>query len=59
MKLAGFALLLSGWLIVVSALVVLPPVAVRGIFVVAGCLVELLGIFLVGRSHREFAAGGE
>lgn len=59
MKLAGFALLLSGWLIVVSALVVLPPAAVRAYFIVAGCLVELLGIFLVGRAHCEFAAGGE
>lgn len=59
MKLAGFALLLSGWLIVVVALGLLPATAARAFFVAAGCIVEILGIFLAGRAHRTFAAGGQ
>jgi hypothetical protein len=58
MKIAGFALLLSGWFIVVFALGLLPQAAARAVFVVAGCLVEFLGIFLAGRAHRESIAGG-
>lgn len=58
MKIAGFALLLSGWFIVVFALGLLPQMVPRAVFVVAGCLVELLGVILVGRTHRESTAGG-
>ena len=58
MKIAGFGLLLSGWFIVVCALGLLPQAAARALFVVAGCLVELLGIFLAGRAHRDYPAGG-
>ena len=58
MKIAGFALLISGWLIVAFALGLLPEGAARGFFIVAGLLVEFLGIFLVGRAHRAYTAGG-
>jgi hypothetical protein len=57
MKIAGLALLLSGWFIVVFALGLLPQPAARAAFVVAGCLVEVLGLFLVGRAHHGHAAG--
>ena len=53
MKLAGLALLLSGWIIAVSALCLLPQLGLRAGFIVAGLLVECLGLFLVGRAHRE------
>ncbi|MFZ0661402.1 MAG: hypothetical protein WAM66_01815 [Acidobacteriaceae bacterium] len=53
MKLAGLGLLVSGWFIVVSALCLLPQPGRRAAFISAGMLVELLGLFLVGRAHRE------
>lgn len=51
MKIAGFLLLLSGWTLVLSALVLLAAAAPRAAFVLAGVGVELLGLALVGRSH--------
>jgi hypothetical protein len=57
MKLAGLVLLLSGWLIVVVALAVLPTQAERAAFVVAGLGVEIIGLVLTVRAHREFAGG--
>jgi hypothetical protein len=59
MKFAGFALLLSGWLIVVAALGLLPATAARTVFIVAGCMVELLGVFLAARAHRSVSSGGQ
>jgi hypothetical protein len=53
MKLAGFLLLLAGWSVLVVTIVILPSLAARSVFVVAGLLVETLGIVLVGRSHRR------
>jgi membrane-bound ClpP family serine protease len=55
MKLAGFLLLLSGWLLVVAALVMLPSPGPRAVFVLAGVAVEVLGLALAARSHRAFA----
>lgn len=52
MKLAALGLLLSGWIIAIAALCLLPEPAERGAFVAAGVLVELLGLFLLGRAHR-------
>lgn len=51
MKLAGFLLLLAGWGIVVSTLPLLPSPRMRGAFVLAGMVVELMGLSLVARSH--------
>ncbi|MFI5097148.1 MAG: hypothetical protein ACHQT6_04155 [Candidatus Acidiferrales bacterium] len=51
MKLAGFFLLLAGWVIVLVALVLLPTTLPRVVFVAAGVAVELLGFGLVARSH--------
>lgn len=51
MKLAGFLLLLSGWAIVLVALMLLPAVYTQVVFVLAGLGVEVLGLTLVVRSH--------
>lgn len=51
MKLAGFLLLLAGWLIVVAAVILLVPVNARTIFVLAGVAVEIIGLTLVIRSN--------
>jgi hypothetical protein len=47
----GFLLLLMGWFLVLSAIVLLKQEAMRGGFVLAGVSVEALGLFLVVRSH--------
>lgn len=51
MKLVGFLLLLAGWAIVLAAIAVLPPAAVRAAFVMAGIAVEILGFALFIRAH--------
>ena len=50
MKLGGFLLLLSGWGIVMAALVLLRGHAVSA-FIYAGLAVELMGLVLVFRGH--------
>jgi hypothetical protein len=51
MKLAGFLLLLAGWVLVLAAVALLGAAGPRGAFLVAGVGVELLGLVLVARSH--------
>jgi hypothetical protein len=51
MKLAGFLLLLAGWAIVVTAVVLLAPANAGTIFVLAGVGVEIIGLTLVIRSN--------
>jgi len=51
MKLAGFLLLLAGWGLVLSAVILLPSPALRAAFALAGVAVELLGLVLVVRTH--------
>ncbi len=51
MKLAGFLLLLAGWAIVVTAVILLIPANARAIFVLAGMVVEVMGLALVIRSN--------
>lgn len=53
MKFAGLLLLLAGWGIVIVAIVILPSQVSRGVFVVAGLLVEMLGLVLFARSHCQ------
>jgi hypothetical protein len=55
MKLAGFLLLLSGWLLVVAALVLLRSPGPRAVFVLAGVAVEVLGLALAARAHLVVA----
>ena len=51
MKIAGFLLLISGWLLVLAALMLLRSPAPRTAFVLMGVAVELLGLVLIFRSH--------
>jgi hypothetical protein len=51
MKVAGFLLLLTGWVLVMAALAMLPRTAAQGAFIVAGVAVEILGLVLAIRSH--------
>jgi hypothetical protein len=50
MKLIGFLLLVSGWGIVRTALLMLHGNATV-IFILLGLAVEILGLVLVGRAH--------
>ncbi len=51
LKLAGCLLLISGWLIVLAALAMLPEFAMRTAFVVAGMAVEIIGLGLIARGQ--------
>lgn len=51
MKLAGFLLLLAGWIIVVAAVILLLSANARAIFVLSGLGVEIIGLALVIRSN--------
>lgn len=51
MKLLGFLLLLAGWAIVVTAVVLLPSAVPRAGFALAGIAVEILGFALLLRAH--------
>ena len=52
MKTAGFLLLPAGWILVLSALILLPGGNARSAFLFSGIMVELLGLVLAVRSHR-------
>ena len=51
MKLIGCMLLLSGWIIVLAALVMLTTLGQRAAFVASGMVVEILGLALLTRSY--------
>jgi hypothetical protein len=51
MKFLGFLLLLAGWGLVLTAVVLLAASAPRVAFVLAGVGVEILGLVLVIRAH--------
>lgn len=51
MKLIGCLLLLSGWFLVLAALVMLPGFMQRVAFVAAGIGVEVLGLVLLTRAY--------
>lgn len=56
MKLAGFLLLPSGWVIVLAALAMLHGTAVS-VFILSGIAVEILGFVLVARAHLPAREG--
>ena len=58
MKILGFLLLITGWLLVISALAILAQETARGAFVIAGLGVEITGLVLVIRAHPK-ARGAE
>jgi hypothetical protein len=55
MKIAGFLLLFSGWLLVLAAVMLLAAPASRSCFVLAGVGVEIMGLFLIFRAHAPVA----
>jgi hypothetical protein len=62
MKIAGFLLLLAGWLLMLSALALLARGGPRGTFLFAGLAVVLLGLVLFMRAHltpKEVEEGRE
>ena len=56
-RFAGLALLVAGWLVLLFAIILLSSPALRYLFVVAGILVELLGMGMVGLHHRAETGG--
>ncbi|MGA2598935.1 MAG: hypothetical protein ABSH09_18325 [Bryobacteraceae bacterium] len=57
MKIAGFLLLLVGWIIVLTAVALLKPASAQGGFVLAGIAIEIWGLVLVSRAHRIVRSG--
>jgi hypothetical protein len=51
MKVAGFLLLLAGWVLVLAAIAMLAVAGPRVAFLLAGLGVEVLGLVLAARSH--------
>jgi hypothetical protein len=51
MKLIGLVLLIAGWLLVLSAIILLSSETPRNAFVLAGFGVQILGLVLAFRSH--------
>ena len=51
MKIAGFFLLVAGWLLVVASLIMLHTMGAQTAFILAGLAVEVLGLVLAVRSH--------
>jgi hypothetical protein len=51
MKVAGFLLLLAGWILVLATIALLSAAGPRGAFLLAGLGVEILGLVLVARAH--------
>jgi hypothetical protein len=57
LKLIGCLLLLSGWFLVLAALVMLPAFAQRAAFITAGIGVEILGLILLTRGYTTMQRG--
>ena len=51
MKIAGFLLLVAGWLLVLAALAMLPSGVPRNAFMAAGMAVEATGLAIAAREH--------
>lgn len=57
MKWIGCLLLVSGWMIVATALLLLAGLGQRFAFVAAGLLVECLGLSLLAQHYRALQRG--
>jgi hypothetical protein len=57
MKAAGLLMLLAGWFIVLTAVVLLKAGVIQNLFIAAGMGVELLGVILFARSHLPSKGG--
>lgn len=52
-------MLVAGWVILVVAIAIFSSNVTRSVFIVAGLIVELLGLVLVGRIQRELTGERE
>ena len=59
MRLTGYLLMVSGWLLALAALLLLAGLGQRFTFVLAGLLVELLGLAIVAYRYRSLQRGTE
>ncbi len=59
MNIAGFLLLVAGWVIVAGALVLLNSPGARAAFVLAGIAVQIMGMVFAIRSHRVVESEGD
>ena len=57
MKIAGFLLLVAGWLLVLAAVALLHSEVPRAAFVLAGVGVEVLALVLLFRTHMVRRGG--
>jgi hypothetical protein len=57
--LIGYLLMISGWLLALASLSLLASLGERFTFVVAGLLVEFLGLSLIALRHRTLQRGPE
>jgi hypothetical protein len=53
----GCILMVSGWLIAMAALLLLPGAGLRLVFVITALLIEALGLALVAWSYRSLQKG--
>jgi hypothetical protein len=53
MKITGFLLLVSGWLLVIAAIILLKAGSAQNAFVLAAVAVEAVGLILVARAHLQ------
>jgi hypothetical protein len=51
MKLAGFLMLVAGWLLIVATIALLSTAPLRETFIAAGAAVEVVGLVLIVRCH--------
>ena len=59
MKLIGCLLLLSGWFLVLAALVMLPVFPQRAAFIAAAMAIEILGLVLLTRAYTVMQRGAQ
>lgn len=52
MKIAGFLLLVAGWVILAAAIFLLNSTGSRSAFVLAGIAIQILGLVFAIRTHR-------
>lgn len=59
MRLTGYLLMVSGWLLAVASLLLLQGTRQRLSFLLAALLVQLLGLGLVAYRYRSLQRGAE